>query len=369
MAEQLTGVLREVLSAEDGRPRPAPSPLFGPEQHTAGAEIVDTLDTATILAPLEPPAAAAALPVPLVSAFDPAAAFLAGLTARDPEDLAAALASAPVASHEVRLALLRVRIELGDLDPAARLLEEIATEAPDDWRVDWYRGVRALACGRASEAVGVFTDLYDLAPGEQAPKLALAFCFETLDDMGNASYFYETVWRTDPTHVSAAFGLARSYLAAGDRAAAERVLDSVPASPATTSPRSSPPSRPPSGAAAPASWTPPRSSRRAATRVAAPGHRARRRVHRRGPGGRARLAARRPHSDPGRVPAADPRHGPGRTGPPRQAGGDLPRPRQARRRRRTPARDGEARQRRPPEDALLIMSTDREHGHRRERGR
>ncbi|TDC01496.1 serine/threonine protein kinase [Actinomadura bangladeshensis] len=228
MAEQLTGVLREVLSAEDGRPRPAPSPLFGPEQHTAGAEIVAGPESTVILAPLEPPAAAAALPVPLVSAFDPAAAFLAGLTTRDPGDLAAALGSAPVPSREVRLALLRVRIELGDLDGAARLLAEISAEAPDDWRVDWYRGVRALAGGRAAEAAAVFTDLYDLAPGEQAPKLALAFCYETLGDMGNASHFYEIVWRTDPTHVSAAFGLARSHLAAGDRAAAERVLDAVP---------------------------------------------------------------------------------------------------------------------------------------------
>ncbi|QKW40111.1 protein kinase [Actinomadura sp. NAK00032] len=230
MAEQLTGVLREVLAAEDGRPRPAPSPLFGPEQATAGAEIVTALDGApsTILVPLEPRAAAAALPVPLVSAADPAAAFLSGLTARDPAELAAALGSAPVASREVRLALVRVRIELGDLDGAARLLEEIAAEAPDDWRVDWYRGVRALAGGQGGEAVAVFNDLYDLAPGEQAPKLALAFCYETLGDTRSASHYHQTVWRTDPTHVSAAFGLARTSLAAGDRAAAERVLDSVP---------------------------------------------------------------------------------------------------------------------------------------------
>ncbi|WP_455578048.1 tetratricopeptide repeat protein [Actinomadura luteofluorescens] len=45
---------------------------------------------------------------------------------------------------------------------------------------------------------------------------------------GRRRYYYETVWRTDPTHVSAAFGLARTRLAAGDRASAERVLDSVP---------------------------------------------------------------------------------------------------------------------------------------------
>ncbi|MFI0480471.1 tetratricopeptide repeat protein [Actinomadura sp. 9N215] len=232
MAEQLTGVLREVLSAEDGRPRPAASPLFGPEQHTAGTEIVGTdgADAAAppILAPLEPGPAAAALPVPLVYGSDPAAAFLAGLTARDPGDLAAALSAAPVASREVRLALVRVRIEVGDLDGAHRLLEEIAAEDPDDWRVDWYRGVRALADGRAGDAAAVFNDLYDLAPGEQAPKLGLAFCNELMGVIPQADRFYETVWRTDPTHVSAAFGLARTRLATGDRGAAERVLDSVP---------------------------------------------------------------------------------------------------------------------------------------------
>ncbi|TDB87966.1 serine/threonine protein kinase [Actinomadura sp. KC216] len=244
MAEQLTGVLREVLSAEDGRPRPAPSPLFGPEQQTAGTDIVGGLGSGTgtsggsgsgsgstaapILAPLEPGAAAAALPVPLVSASDPAAAFLAGLTARDPGDLAAALSAAPVMSREVRLALVRVRIELGDLDGAHRLLDELAAQDPDDWRVDWYRGVRALADGRGRDASAVFNDLYDLAPGEQAPKLALAFCYELMGVLPQADRFYEIVWRTDPTHVSAAFGLARTRLATGDRAAAERVLDSVP---------------------------------------------------------------------------------------------------------------------------------------------
>nr|WP_281273850.1 serine/threonine-protein kinase [Actinomadura pelletieri] len=232
MAEQLTGVLREVLSTEDGRPRPAPSPLFGPEQNTAGAEIVepDGADAATapILVPLEPAAAAAALPVPLVSGADPAAAFLAGLTARDPGDLAAALSAAPVASREVRLALVRARIELDDLGAAHRLLEELAVEDPDDWRVDWYRGVRALADGRGGDAAAVFNDLYDLAPGEQAPKLALAFCHELTGALPEADRYYQLVWRTDPTHVSAAFGLARTRLAVDDRRSALRVLDSVP---------------------------------------------------------------------------------------------------------------------------------------------
>ncbi|GGU93892.1 serine/threonine-protein kinase PknG [Actinomadura cremea] len=232
MAEQLTGVLREVLSAEDGRPRPAASPEFGPEQFTAGADVEAARPggdaPAPVLAVLEPAAAASALPAPLVPAADPASAFLAGLTARDHGDLAAALSSAPVASPEVKLALARARIGLGDPDGADRLLDEIAGERPGDWRVDWYRGVRALAGGDAAAAARTFNGLYDLFPGEQAPKLALAFCHECRGDAAAAGPYYETVWRTDPTYVSAAFGLARVRLAAADRAGAERVLDAVP---------------------------------------------------------------------------------------------------------------------------------------------
>ncbi|WP_231328519.1 serine/threonine-protein kinase [Actinomadura graeca] len=239
MAEQLTGVLREVLSAEDGRPRPAASPLFGPAQHTAGTGILDIgradVEGARangkglpVLAPLEARAAALALPVPLVHGLDPAAGFLAGLTAGDPGDLAVALEAAPVPSREVRLALARVRIELGEPDRAETLLNGLAADQPDDWRVDWYRGVRALADGRPGDASAVFTDLYDLMPGEQAPKLALAFCHELRGDTAGAARFYETVWRTDPAFVSAAFGSARVLLAAGDRDGARRVLDAVP---------------------------------------------------------------------------------------------------------------------------------------------
>ncbi|WP_030170611.1 serine/threonine-protein kinase [Spirillospora albida] len=226
MAEQLTGVLREVLSAEDGRPRPAPSPLFGPERSAAGTEI--ECGVRPVLAPLDAQAAAAALPVPLVRGSDPAAAFLTGLRVQDPGDHASALEAAPLKSREVRLALVRVRIELGEYGEAARLLDGLAAADPGDWRVDWYRGVRALAEGRAGDASAVFDDLYDLMPGELAPKLALAFAHELRGDPGAADRFHEVVWRTDHTYVNAAFGLARARIAAADRPAAERVLDSVP---------------------------------------------------------------------------------------------------------------------------------------------
>ncbi|WP_433331535.1 tetratricopeptide repeat protein [Spirillospora sp. CA-294931] len=226
MADQLTGVLREVLSSTDGRPRPAASSLFGPEQTAAGTDV--PLSGHPVLAPLDPASAAAALPVPLVDGNDPASGFLAGLTARDPGDLAAALTAAPMGSTELDLALVRVRIALGELDDAAKLLDDIATRRPDDWRVDWYRGVAALSGGRLPDALAVFDRLYDLMPGESAPKLALAFANECHRLTSAAAHFYELVWRTDPTYVSAAFGLARVRLASGDRAGAMEVLDSVP---------------------------------------------------------------------------------------------------------------------------------------------
>ncbi|RFS85721.1 serine/threonine protein kinase [Actinomadura spongiicola] len=225
MAEQLTGVLREVLAAEDGRPRPAPSGLFGPERFTtrmAGGE-----SDASALPPVPPEVAAAALPVPLADGSDPAAAFVSGLSALEPEQVVEAVKNAPERTPEVRLTLARVKIELGAADEATELLDELTAERPDDWRVDWYRAVGLLARGRTAEAEPWFDRLYGLLPGEAAPKLALAYCREHTAPR-DAVRLYDMVWRTDQSYINAAFGLARVHLAAGDRRAAVAALDSVP---------------------------------------------------------------------------------------------------------------------------------------------
>jgi serine/threonine-protein kinase PknG len=65
-------------------------------------------------------------------------------------------------------------------------------------------------------------------PGELAPKLALAATAERTDRSLAAAKYYDVVWRTDHSFVSAAFGLARVRLAAGELAAAVAVLESVP---------------------------------------------------------------------------------------------------------------------------------------------
>ncbi|MQY08113.1 serine/threonine-protein kinase [Actinomadura macrotermitis] len=215
MAEQLTGVLREVLAAEDGEPRPAASARFGPEVKAAGARIGALPGAAWLVD---------ALPLPLVDDGDPAAAYLAGLAAASPSEVVATLAHPYVSSVEVDLRLAHAHISMGDHKRAREVLAGI----PGDWRVGWYLALAALAAGDVAEAAARFQAVRELLPGELAPSLALAYCAELRADHAPAERGYARVWRTDRGHVSAAFGLARVRFAAGDRYGAEEALLSVP---------------------------------------------------------------------------------------------------------------------------------------------
>ncbi|GAA0696538.1 serine/threonine-protein kinase [Kitasatospora atroaurantiaca] len=220
MADQLTGVLREVLSLQDGRPRPALSTLFGPE--------LRVVDTELATEPIDPAAAALALPVPRVDPSDPNAGFLATLVAGAPAEALAALSSAPAPSVELALRELRAHLELRDATAVADALAGLEADHPDDWRVVWYRGLAALVTSGPAEAAEAFDAVYDAFPGEAAPKLGLAVCAELLGNGEDAAEFYRLVGSTDRAYVSAAFGLARVRLAADDRPGAVRALEAVP---------------------------------------------------------------------------------------------------------------------------------------------
>ncbi|GAA1137251.1 serine/threonine-protein kinase PknG [Kitasatospora gansuensis] len=220
MADQLTGVLRELLALQDGRPRPALSTLFGPELRVVDTELTPD--------PLDPSAAALALPVPRVDPADPGAGFLATLVASAPAEALAALATAPAGSVELRLRALRAHLELGAREDAEVQLLALEEDRGDDWRVVWYRGLAELSAGRAEQAAAAFDAVYDAFPGEAAPKLALAVCAELLGNTQDAAEFYRLVGSTDRAYVSAAFGLARVLLAAGDRPGAVTALETVP---------------------------------------------------------------------------------------------------------------------------------------------
>jgi serine/threonine-protein kinase PknG len=131
-------------------------------------------------------------------------------------------------SAETQLALARARIDLGDLDGAATVLQKLAAADPADWRLAWCSGLREVVVGRAAVAAGAFSAVYDELPGEIAPKLALALAAEAAGDIARADHYYRLVWTADRSYVSAAFGLARTRLAGGDRRAAIDTLLSVP---------------------------------------------------------------------------------------------------------------------------------------------
>jgi serine/threonine-protein kinase PknG len=235
MAEQLTGVLREVLAVADGQPRPAFSTVFSPEIRAIG-----TGDD-SVGAALAGPAAAEiieGMPMPQVDRADPAAGYLATLAGLDSGQRAAALSRAVsgdpsvpnevATSAETRLALAGAMLDIGDLAGAGLRLAELAADDPLDWRIAWTAGLRLLALGEADAARGSFNAVYDELPGEVAPKLALAFAAEAGGDVASASHYFRIVWTVDRSYVSAAFGLARTRLAADDRSGAIAALAAVP---------------------------------------------------------------------------------------------------------------------------------------------
>ncbi|MFD3743393.1 tetratricopeptide repeat protein [Nocardia sp. NPDC058633] len=236
MADQLTGVLREVLATGDGIPRPGMSTQFGPARAVFG------IDSATP----EPIALVTGLPAPLVDPGDSGAALLATTDAATPAELEQALTVGLRAvvtgsneSVEIPLRLVRAELEAGEASAALDRLAALDAELDFDWRPVWYRAQAALLSGEYAAAAADFESVYAALPGEPAPKLALAAALELGADahgespdtgsleLRRALALYDMVWRTDHTYLSAAFGAARLHRTAGDRAGAVAVLDQV----------------------------------------------------------------------------------------------------------------------------------------------
>ncbi|KMO73198.1 serine/threonine protein kinase [Mycolicibacterium chubuense] len=227
MADQLTGVLHEVVAA-DGTPVPPRRSLhFSPQRGLYGGGY---------RAPVVPAEVIAALPVPVVDPGDPGAAVLATTSGTPPAQLEYALhlarsgaQQATRFSVEVALRLVRAALELGRPSDARTQLETLTPALDGDWRVPWYRGQCALLEGDDAAAYADFDAVLTALPGELAPKMALAATAEIQGDHAAAIRYYETIWRTDDTYISAAFGLARQRARTGDRAGAVAALDRIPA--------------------------------------------------------------------------------------------------------------------------------------------
>jgi serine/threonine-protein kinase PknG len=213
MADQLYGVLREIVADQEGHPAPAPSnqfagPFRGDHEHADWR----------------------ALPRPQVDSGDPAAGYLATITTGDPQQTIAQLNGAPERTVEVELRHAAALIELGDGPALDEMLREIEATDRWEWRARWYRGLADLAMERPVQAEGSFTSVYHMLPGELAPKLALGMACELQERFADAVRWYDIVSRTDPGFTAATFGLARCLLREGDRSRALAAYDRVPES-------------------------------------------------------------------------------------------------------------------------------------------
>ena len=184
MATQCKGVLREILAEQTGVPHPGASVLFNTSRSVFGADL----------------------------ALQRTDVFVDGRP------------------HYVRLNARDVAHALPTPAPA--------DDPESDWRMDWDDALATLDAGKLKAARACFERVVAALPGEVAPKLASAATTELVleEDQPtdaeqlrrSAERYYQTLWRTDHSIVSAAFGLARQLVARGDRTGAITVLDQVP---------------------------------------------------------------------------------------------------------------------------------------------
>lgn len=261
MAGQLRGALREIRALRGKSDPPEPSDYFRPSPQLLGARLGtvpgiehwldrprrDRYDPpvapALDLGAPTPTEIAACLPVPRRYPGDPQTARFEVSSGYDPGQLLAQEDDKP---RSVEICLHNVRVLLGrntrsDLERAQEELD-IADSIPGPsavrrWRLEWHRALLALRSAgldeqpqQVAEAKRHFMRVHLELPGEYAPKLALAYCAERLDEehaRPTAREWYEAVFARNPAHGGAALGLARLALRDGDRRGALDVLARV----------------------------------------------------------------------------------------------------------------------------------------------
>ncbi|AKK04032.1 serine/threonine protein kinase [Corynebacterium epidermidicanis] len=284
---QLYGVLREILAVRDGKQFPAQHSLFSPQRTTFGTkhqvfrtdQLIDGIERTVRITP---PEVVAALPVPLIDRTDSGFTMLTGSSYTEPsealETMRQALNSGEYTdSVELPLGIVRTLLDLGFVAEAHSWVGSLAERLELDWRYQWLAGVTSLLLDRFIDAQDHFNNVLSILPGEAAPKLALAAVDElllqqagvdgqahlapevtqavaelggsltdlppeflaklesnwshiTADPMAlrfHSMRLYRLVWVTNPTTVSAAFGLSRQLMAEGHSELAIAALDRV----------------------------------------------------------------------------------------------------------------------------------------------
>jgi serine/threonine-protein kinase PknG len=212
MAEQLRGVLRQVVATDGAEPPPHFSALFSPDLSSEPDE-AEWRD----------------LPVPVPDPSDPATPLLSAMAALAPEQLLTALESVPDSAEAV-YQRSRVLLEEGNVEGARAAVSDQIAAHREDWRSAWWLGLATLAAGEGAGAAAAFARVAADLPGELAPVVALGLSNEVAGDLTSARDAYETVVRTDPSYVTAVFGLSRVLAVEGLPHDAVEALQRIPVS-------------------------------------------------------------------------------------------------------------------------------------------
>jgi len=215
LSEQITGVLRGVVAGAGTTPPPRLSSTFEVARGSAGT---------TVDAPPTPAELAATLPRPLPDPWDSATPVLTAADAHGPGAVLAAARGLDTA--QTRLSVALAHLQRGDTGAARVALDTHGV--PHDWSWTWVALLLAATTDDVAGAHRAADEVCDALPGELPPQVASAALAETAGERALAGRRWERIWRTDPTWIAAAFGLARVRHAEGDRDAAIAVLDEVP---------------------------------------------------------------------------------------------------------------------------------------------
>ena len=227
MADQLLGILREVVASDRNSPCPSTSNLFGGDRLSyliTGALdpiLVDAQQVPLALIDKNDSALQEILGAMVITDTKQRSERLAEITKQYPQSTGAQLQSVdfwftPESSSKI--------------EPLLQSVEKID---PWEWRVTWNRGRIALLNGKSKEAIVHFDRVYTDLPGELAPQLALALALEQNRDYSEAIFYYQRVLQTNPDYPTAAFGRARCHMAlqtkeSGQRHAAVSALKQIP---------------------------------------------------------------------------------------------------------------------------------------------
>ncbi len=233
MAEQLFGILRQVVAQETGQEVSAGSQFFGQDPLALGNTATDFSSGTSMTG-----ASSSGLPMLLVDESDPAyGAVMNALAMPDRESKLTQLQQiAPqLSSKEATLNQIRLFLEAGDTESLALARQKLQGHFHTNlqnhvcWRSQWYCGQYHLHHDRPKQAQRCFKRVYHQLPGELIPQLVLAQVLEQQEQFERARELYERVWQTDRRYPSAVFGLGRCCTRLGDSFAAAEALAEIPA--------------------------------------------------------------------------------------------------------------------------------------------